>query len=576
MPRAVEASFRRGADRCRCRRPRPGPAPAHASSRRDSHRVDATRVRRARVPHAEHGQTPHQGRDPEPRVGRGVRPGRQRRRGLHRLPASKGGCAVRANHHQDRTRSWLRSRCSDMTGHPLAWRHRVSLRLRITVITVVVVGAVAAVGVLLALLALRSELIRAADEAVELRAGEVAELATRGALPTTLPPTQDPETFAEVVADGQMVTATEGLEGHHRFALSEVGGGEVTVGEVPRLPFPEAGPFRVVKRGVDTPKGPATVFVGVSIGHLEHTMLTATRIGATGLVVLVMVLAAAMWLAIGRALAPVEAIRVRADAIAGHNLDRRVPMPAQQDEIGRLARTVNQMLARLERSAEQQRNFVADAAHELRTPITSLRVQLENARDLDGGNHRTADMLHETRRMEGLVDQLLLLARADADVPWVHRSMVDLDDVIDAAVSSLETDGRITVDTSAVEPVQTCGDAALLEQVVLNLVKNALTHACHTVRVSLSAVGPEMAVLYVDDDGPGVPEGRRDDVFERFVRLDESRDRDGGGMGLGLAIVAEIVSAHGGHVSVVESPTGGARFVVELPTAPTVLSTDPA
>lgn len=461
-------------------------------------------------------------------------------------------------------------------GHRLRWRHQISLRLRITVITAVVVGAVAALGGLLIMLALRSELIQAADDAVEARAGEVADLATKGALPTTLPPTRDPETFAEVVADGQMVTATEGLEGHHRFALSEVGVGVVNVAEVPRLPFPEAGPFRVVARGVDTPKGPVTVFVGVSIAHLEHTMLTATRIGATGLLVLVMVLATAMWLAIGRALAPVEAIRARADAIAGHNLDRRVPVPAQHDEIGRLARTVNQMLARLERSAEKQRSFVADAAHELRTPITSLRVQLENARDLDGGAGRTPDMLHETRRMEGLVDQLLLLARADSDALWVQQSVVDLDDIIDAAVGSLETEGRITVDTSAVEPVQTRGDAALLEQVVLNLVKNALTHARHAVRVSLSAVGSEVAVLFVDDDGPGVPEGRRDDVFERFVRLDASRDRDGGGVGLGLAIVAEIVSAHGGRVGVVEAPTGGARFVVELPIAPAVRSADPA
>ena len=115
--------------------------------------------------------------------------------------------------------------------------------------------------------------------------------------------------------------------------------------------------------------------------------------------------------------------------------------------------------------------------------------------------------------------------------------------------------------------MQLCGDARLLEQVVRNLVHNALGHARGTVRVSTSAVGDDLAVLAVDDDGPGVPEDRREDIFERFVRLDVSRDRDHGGVGLGLAIVAEIVRAHGGRVHVGDSPSGGARFVVELPIA---------
>ena len=145
----------------------------------------------------------------------------------------------------------------------------------------------------------------------------------------------------------------------------------------------------------------------------------AAEIGAIGVALLVLVLATVMWLAIGRTLAPVEAIRARADAIAGHTLDQRVPEPVQHDEIGRLARTVNRMLGRLERSAERQRRFVADAAHELRSPIASLRVLLESARDRGGGGHES-DMLQETGRMEGLVDQLLLLAQADADVPWLR------------------------------------------------------------------------------------------------------------------------------------------------------------
>jgi signal transduction histidine kinase len=445
------------------------------------------------------------------------------------------------------------------------WRHRLSLRLRITLVTAVVVAVVVALGGILILVALRAELVAAADEAVEARADEIARLAADDALPRPLPPMHDPVTFSEVVSGGRTVTATDSLLGGTGFDLPAQEAGQVDVSGVPRLPLAGTGPYRVAAQGVDTPSGPMTVFVAVSIAHLDHTMAVAARIGAIGVVLLVVVLATVTWLAIGRSLAPVEGIRARAEAITGQNLDRRVPVPDQLDEIGRLARTVNQMLGRLERSAARQRRFVADAAHELRSPIASLRVQLETARDTERTAGREGDMLYETTRMEGLVDQLVVLARADADTSWLRLETVDLDDLIDSAVTSLAPRDGLVIDTSAVEPVQLCGDARMLEQVVRNLVHNALGHARGTVRVSTSAAGDDLAVLIVDDDGPGVPEDRRDDIFERFVRLDASRDRDHGGVGLGLAIVAEIVRAHGGRVHVSDSPSGGARFVVELP-----------
>jgi signal transduction histidine kinase len=444
------------------------------------------------------------------------------------------------------------------------WRYRLSLRLRITLLTAVVVAVVVALGGALILVALRAELVEAADQAVRVRAEELASLAAVDRLPRPLPSMQDPVTFAEVVADGETVTASHGLVGDNGFGLPERKAGDVEVAGVSRLPLEVSGPYRVVARGVDTPTGPATVFVAVSVANLNHTMTVATRIGAIGVSLLVVVLATVTWLAIGRALAPVDAIRARADAITGRNLDKRVPVPARDDEVGQLARTVNQMLARLQNSVERQRHFVADAAHELRSPIASLRVQLETARDGDGARPRQGDMLHETERMESLVDQLLVLARADADAPWLRLSTVDLDDIIDSVVGSLGSGGPVTPNTSAVEPVQLLADAGLLEQVVRNLVQNALRHARQAVRVSAWAVGG-VAVLVVDDDGPGVPEDRRGEIFERFVRLDDSRARDRGGVGLGLSIVAEIVRAHGGRVNVWDAPTGGARFVVELP-----------
>ena len=452
-------------------------------------------------------------------------------------------------------------------GRRLPWRHRLTLRLRITLLTAAVVAVVVALGGFLILVALRAALVSAADEAVTVRAQEMAALAARDELPSPLPAMHDPVTFAEVVADGRTVTASEGIRPTDGFDLPQEPAGEIDVFGVSRLPLAGSGPYRVAARGVATPTGPMTVFVAVSVANLEHTMGLATRIGAIGISLLVLVLATVTWLAIGGALAPVDAIRARADAITGQNLDQRVPVPAQQDEIGRLARTVNQMLGRLQHSAEKQRRFVADAAHELRSPIASLRVQLETARDGDGSRRRELDMLHETARMEGLVNQLLVLARADADGPWLRLATVDLDDIIDVSVGALGSNGPVTVDTSAVEPVQLCGDADLLEQVVRNLLQNALRHARSAVRVSASAVGEDLAVLTVDDDGPGVPESRREEIFGRFVRLEDSRDRDRGGVGLGLAIVAEIADAHGGRISVSDSPSGGARFLVELPVA---------
>jgi signal transduction histidine kinase len=453
-------------------------------------------------------------------------------------------------------------------GDRLSWRHRVSLRLRITLLTALVVAVAMALGGVLIMVSLRSELLGAADDVGKERAQELAGLAAAGNLSRSLPEMEDPETPAEVVSGDGVLAATPGFSGTSGLGLPARTPGQVDVVEVDRLPLDIPGPYRVVAQGVDTRTGPVTVYVAVPVHDVEHAMSAAVRIGAIGLSVLVAVLAAVMWLAIGRALAPVNAIRTRADAISGQSLDLRVPTPVQEDEIGRLARTVNQMLGRLQASSESQQRFVADAAHELRSPVASLRVQLETARDRDwaGGRDRVGDMLHETARMEGLVDQLLLLARAGADT-WLRVSTVDLDDIVDAGVSALGPGDAVTIDTSAVKPVQLEGDAALLEQVVRNLVQNAAGHARSTVRVSLTTTAPDAAVLTVDDDGPGVPPDRRQDIFERFVRLDDSRARLQGGVGLGLAIVAEIVRAHRGRISVEDSPLGGARFVVELPVA---------
>ncbi|MGH9034850.1 MAG: sensor histidine kinase, partial [Acidimicrobiia bacterium] len=248
-------------------------------------------------------------------------------------------------------------------------------------------------------------------------------------------------------------------------------------------------------------------------------------------------------------------------------LDRRVPEPPVDNEVGRLARTMNAMLERLQRSAERQRRFVSDASHELRSPLASTRTTLEVA--LTHPETTTlaataADALAETERMERLITDLLFLARGDEGGLMANPGPVDVDDLVTAETARVRSRARVTVDASRVSAARVSGVAGHLEQAVRNLLENAERHARSAVSVSLADDG-EAVVLTVDDDGPGVAPEDRERIFDRFVRLDEARARDRGGAGLGLAITREIIAAHAGTVGVGDAPGGGARFVVRLP-----------
>ena len=447
------------------------------------------------------------------------------------------------------------------------WYRRLSLRLRMILATAVVVAAVLMIGGALILLAVRAELIDTANEVGKANAADVAEMAVAGTLPEPLPVMHDPEVAVQVVSAGRVLTHSVDVAGDLPFELPTERPGVSEVLKVDELPVAEAGPYRVTALGTVTPDGAATIYVAISMQDLDDIMETATAVGAIGLILLLLVLCGVMWLVLGRTLAPVERIRQQADAITGRHLDHRVLEPVQHDEIGRLARTMNAMLARLQDSAERQNRFVADAAHELRSPVASLRAQLETARNGDSDGQLRSDLLQETLRMQTMVDRLLMLARNDAGDLAPRQDVVDLDDTVDDVVSSL-VESRVPLDLSEVSPAQVTGDAALLEQVVRNLVQNAVRYARSQVRVGLCTQGGQ-AVLTVEDDGPGIPTERRGEVFDRFTRLDTARDRDGGGVGLGLAIVAEIVRVHSGEIDVDRAPIGGARFRVHFPQAGT-------
>ena len=281
-----------------------------------------------------------------------------------------------------------------------------------------------------------------------------------------------------------------------------------------------------------------------------------------GVPLLILVVGAATYFFAGRALRPVEAIRAQVASMSEKDLAERVPVPVARDEVGRLAETMNGMIARLESAQKVQRRFVADASHELRSPLATIGAGLELLQDSDPGTVRT--LRGETERLGRLVDDLLLLARADERGLQPRRDEVDLDELVEAERARPYEDGvRTEVRT---EPVRVVGDRGQLVRVLRNLVDNAHRHAGSQVVVTLGRDG-DQAALDVADDGPGVPADDRSRIFERFVRLDDARARADGGSGLGLAIVAEVVAAHDGKVWVEENACGGALFRVRLPAA---------
>ncbi|MFF4601412.1 sensor histidine kinase [Streptomyces sp. NPDC001339] len=295
-----------------------------------------------------------------------------------------------------------------------------------------------------------------------------------------------------------------------------------------------------------------------AVGSVRDAMLI-------GLPLLLVVVAAVTWLVTRRALRPVEGIRAEMAAItASTDLSRRVPEPRARDEIARLARTTNETLAALEASVERQRRFVADASHELRSPIASLRTQLEvgvahpELLDVPGA-------VADTVRLQRLAADLLLLARLDAgERPADAR--VDLAAMVREEVSQRVGD-RIPVRVAESAGLEVLGSRGQLARVLGNLLDNAQRHAVSSVRVAVERAG-EWAVLRVEDDGPGVPEGERERIFERFVRLDDARARDDGGAGLGLAIARDVAERHGGSLTVAAGPArAGAVFELRLPPA---------
>lgn len=330
------------------------------------------------------------------------------------------------------------------------------------------------------------------------------------------------------------------------------------------------GDMRISAQSITTPKGPFVVVVAGGDDAAESTVRTAVILLLLAAPVVVAVAAGATYRLVRRSLRSVDAMRARVAAISSTDLAGRVPVPPGRDEISALALTMNDMLDRIEAGHVAQRQFVGDASHELRSPLTAIISALDVAvahPELLDVELAKETLVPEAQRMRALVEDLLLLARADERGLAFHREPVRLDEVATGEVIRLRRNCRHSVRIAA-DPVELNGDAAALSRVVRNLLDNAARHATAHIDVVVTSRDGE-AILTVTDDGPGIPAADRQRVFDRFVRLDSSRSRGGGGSGLGLSIVAEIVAAHGGRISITGQPGDGTVVTVHLPAATT-------
>jgi signal transduction histidine kinase len=310
-------------------------------------------------------------------------------------------------------------------------------------------------------------------------------------------------------------------------------------------------------QSITTSLGPGLVvaFVyGQSIRQADHRVLTDIVVAIP---VLLLIVALIVWFSVGLTLSPVEAIRRRVSTIASNDLAERVPDAGGNDEVSRLARTLNAMLDRLQTSTRIQQEFVSNASHELRSPLTTLLATVDRAsKHLDETDwvDFTDTIRREGRRIDSLVDDLFFFARSDERGEEMRREEVDLDEILDEEARRVRQITTLSISTAGVQPTRVWGDPAMLRRLVRNVVDNALRFANEGISFSTRYVGP-MAEICVHDDGTGVDVANSERLFQRFVRSDAARSRTSGGTGLGLPIVAEIAQRHGGeaHFITVES-----------------------
>ena len=452
--------------------------------------------------------------------------------------------------------------------YPHDWWVRQSLRARLTLITTALFAFAVVTGAVLVIILQRYALTRVLDSSATNTAKDIAKECTK-TCPTTIEETIGGIVAAQVLDPADVpISSTRGTDRSTPLVTPE----DLTkLRDGQHLDITSATSTARL-RAIGRPIGDNTVVVLTDLTRIDDSVRVLTRAALIGGPLAVLLMGLATYAVVSITLRPVAALRHGAADITAAGLARqRLPVPGPQDEIHRLALTLNAMLDRIDTATSRQRTFVGDAAHELRSPLASVRVQLEVGRRLGptaDWQGLIDDVLVDLGRLERLVEDLLALARLDESAATTRRVPVDVADLA-ASVASGYGHARVRVHAEVTER-WTLGDADSLRRVVINLVNNAVRYATKQVDVAVgdgTLEGRPAVLLTVTDDGAGLPETEREPVFDRFYRVQESRSRDTGGTGLGLPIVRDIVRNHAGRVRLVARPDGasGLRAEVLLP-----------
>jgi len=449
----------------------------------------------------------------------------------------------------------------------VARSHQLSIRARLTIIFVIAIAVILTfTGIALVSLVHRSLLTQASnqiDAVMEQTQMRVDAAPATSHHPLILATRGDVVVQVTNAAGTTVWAASSAIENAPVLARPVVGFG---TGEALNIKFirdaatdatlPELSSGQVAS--ITTTRGPGLIFGFVYGGPIEHSVRVLLASLLISFPLLLLLSGALIWLGIGLALAPVEAIRRRVDAIAAQDLTQRVPVTGGDDEVARMARTLNEMLDRLEAASRFQQEFVSNASHELRSPLTTLLATTERATG-DAANTSWPEVaevvMREGRRLEGIIADLFWLARHDEDHIESERVDVDFDDLLYEEASRVRSISELSVDTSMVQPTRVTGDVAMFTRMVRNVVDNAMRYAQIELRFDSHYDGDD-AVVVVSDDGEGIDVAESGKFFERFSRADSARSRRSGGTGLGLAIVTEIALRHGGSARFVEVDQG--------------------
>ena len=452
-----------------------------------------------------------------------------------------------------------------MTATPARLWH-ASLRLRLTVAGTALAAMIFTVGGAIVIILYHQSLTDSVRHTVAHTAAEVAaQITSAGKLPDPIPMPVGPGVPRVQVLDSRNHVITGDPASAGQPAILRLAPGlSRQQAVVHRLSQLDASSAAVCAVRAATPHGPVTVVAALTLDPAGARTRAAAEFTAALSAVALAVVGTVAWLTAGRTLRPVEWMRRQATEItASGDLSGRLADPGA-GELARLGGTLNEMLTSLERSVDRQRRFVADAAHELRTPLAGMTAALEVAhRHPDTSETLIPDLLAGHRRLSHLVNDLLVLAALDGGAAQ-RAEPVDLAGVVTDCSRRHVPDG-INLRLGHLARVFVLGDESQLSRVVSNLVENALRYAKSVVELAVRTDSGQ-AVISVADDGPGIPVADRERIWERFVRLDDDRSRASGGSGLGLAMVRELAAAHGGTAVVASRDPGpGTAFLVRLP-----------